>query len=58
MHTESAYDSWTAYGYPEQGMVDRLLRVHIQSLRAFGPWWTLNYNKFLGPTSTSVSVFT
>ena len=26
-------------------MVDRLLRVHIQSQRAFGPWWTLSYNK-------------
>ena len=25
-------------------MVDRLLRVHIQSQRAFGPWWTLSYN--------------
>jgi len=25
-------------------MVDHLLRVHIQSLRAFGPWWTLSYN--------------
>ena len=23
-------------------MVDRLLRVHIQSQRAFGPWWTLS----------------
>ena len=27
-------------------MVDRLLRVHIQSQRAFGPLWTLSYNKF------------
>ena len=44
MHTESAYDGWTAYCYPEQGMVDRLLRVHIQSQRAFGPLWTLSYN--------------
>ena len=44
MHTESAYDGCTAYCYPEQGMVDRLLRVHIQSQRAFGPWWTLSYN--------------
>ena len=26
-------------------MVDRLLRVHIQSQRAFGPWWTLSYIK-------------
>ena len=26
-------------------MVDRLLRVHIQSQRAFGPRWTLSYNK-------------
>ena len=25
-------------------MVDRLLRVHIQSQQAFGPWWTLSYN--------------
>ena len=25
-------------------MVDRLLRVHIQSQRAFGPRWTLIYN--------------
>ena len=25
-------------------MVDRLLRVHIQSQRAFGLWWTLSYN--------------
>ena len=25
-------------------MVDRLLRVHIKSQRAFGPWWTLRYN--------------
>ena len=25
-------------------MVDRLLRVHIQSQRAFGPRWTLSYN--------------
>ena len=25
-------------------MVDCLLRVHIQSQRAFGPWWTLSYN--------------
>ena len=24
-------------------MVDRLLRVHIQSQRAFGPWLTLSY---------------
>ena len=37
MHTESAYDGCTAYCYPEQGMVDRLLRVHIQSQRAFWP---------------------
>ena len=37
MHTDSAYDGCTAYCYPEQGMVDRLLRVHIQSQRAFGP---------------------
>ena len=44
MHTESAYDGWTACCYPEQGMVDRLLRVHIQSQQAFGPWWTLSYN--------------
>ena len=44
MHNESAYDGWTAYCYPEQGMVDRLLRVHIQSQRAFGTWWTLIYN--------------
>ena len=48
MHTESAYDGWTACCYPEQGMVDRLLRVHIQSQRAFGPWWTLSYNNFYG----------
>ena len=27
-------------------MVDRLLRVHIQSQRAFGPRWTLSYNSF------------
>ena len=47
MHTESAYDGWTAYCYPEQGMVDRLLRVHIRSQRAFGPWWTLSYNMSL-----------
>ena len=44
MHTESAYNGCTAYCYPEQGMVDRLLRVHIQSQRAFGPNWTLSYN--------------
>ena len=44
MHTDSAYDGCTAYCYPEQGMVDRLLRVHIQSQRAFGPWLTLSYN--------------
>ena len=44
MHTESAYDGCTAYCYPEQGMVDRLLRVHIQSQWAFGPSWTLSYN--------------
>ena len=44
MHTESAYDGSTAYCYPEQGMVDRLLSVHIQSQRAFGPWWTVSYN--------------
>ena len=44
MHTESAYDGWTAYCYLEQGMVDRLLRVHIQSQRAIGTWWTLSYN--------------
>ena len=44
MHTESAYDGCTAYCYREQGMVDRLLCVHIQSQRAFGPWWTLSYN--------------
>ena len=25
-------------------MVDRILRVHIQSQRAFGPRWTLSYN--------------
>ena len=43
MHTESAYDGCTAYCYPKQGMVDRLLRVHIQSLRAFGPRLTLSY---------------
>ena len=47
MHTESAYDGCTAYCYPEQGMVDRLLRVHIQSQRAFGPWWTLSYNRIM-----------
>ena len=29
MHTESAYNGWTAYCYPEQGMVDRLLRVRV-----------------------------
>ena len=29
-------------------MVDRLLRVHIQSQRAFGPWWTLSYNSPFG----------
>ena len=45
MHIESAYDGWTTYGYPEQGMVDRLLRVHIQSQRAFGPRWNLSYNR-------------
>ena len=28
-------------------MVDHLLRVHIQSQRAFGPWWTLSYNKII-----------
>ena len=44
MHTESAYDGCTAYCYPEQGVVDHLLHVHIQSQRAFGPWWTLSYN--------------
>ena len=47
MHTESAYDGCTAYCYPEQDMVDRLLRVHIQSQRAFGPWWTLSYNMII-----------
>ena len=30
-------------------MVDRLLRVHIQSQRAFGPRWTLSYNKTTSP---------
>ena len=44
MHNESAYDGGSAHCYPEQGMVDRLLHVHIQSQRAFGPWWTLSYN--------------
>ena len=47
MHTESAYDGCTAYRYPEQGIVDRLLCVHIQSQRAFGPGWTLSYNMLL-----------
>ena len=47
MHTESAYDGCTAYCYPEQGMVDHLLRVHIQSRRAFGPRWTLSYNMLM-----------
>ena len=54
MHTESAYDGWTAYCYNEQGMVDRLLRVHIQSRRAFGPWWTLSYN--MGSVNVAGSV--
>ena len=44
MHSESDYDGCTAYCYPKQGMVDRLLRVHIQSQQAFGSWWTLSYN--------------
>ena len=35
MHTESAYDGFTAYCYPEQAMVDHLLRMHMQSQRAF-----------------------
>ena len=55
MHTESAYDGCTAYCYPEQGMVDRLLRVHIQSQRALGPWWTLSYN--MGSVIVAGSVF-
>ena len=44
MHTEYAYDGCTAYCYPEKGMADRLLRVHIQSHQAFRPWLTLSYN--------------
>ena len=35
-------------------MVDRLLRVHIQSQRAFGPWWTLSYN--MGSVNVAGSV--
>ena len=42
MHTDSVDDGCTAYCYPEQCMFDRLLRVHIQSQQAFGPWWTLS----------------
>ena len=44
MQTESTYDGCSASCYPEQGMVDCLLRVHIQSKRAFGPWLTLSHN--------------
>ena len=35
-------------------MVDRLLRVHIQSQRAFGPWRTLSYN--MGSVNVAGSV--
>ena len=58
MHSESAYHGWTAYCYPEQGMVDRLLLVHIQSQRAFGPWWTVSYNKHCASVTGECSILT
>ena len=40
-------------------MVDRLLRVHIQSQLAFGPWWTLSYNMAtMPPTGNPVVLIT
>ena len=44
MHTESDYGGCAAYCYPEQGMADRLLRVHIQSPLGLWVWMTLSYN--------------
>ena len=38
-------------------MVDRLLRVHIQSQRAFGPWWTLSYNRHILPEPRPLGLF-
>ena len=37
-------------------MVDRLLRVHIQSQRAFGPQWTLSYNNVLNMMLSNASL--
>ena len=34
-------------------MVDRLLRVHMQSQRVFGPWWTLSSNMPEGTSKLS-----
>ena len=53
MHAVSAICLWTTvliyntYRYPEQGMADRLLRVHIQSPAGLWAWVTLNYNTML-----------
>ena len=46
MHTESDYDSCTAYCYPEQGMFERLLRVHMQTPERLWAWETLDYNSW------------
>ena len=40
MHTESDYDGYVANCYPEQGMADHLLRVHIQSPMGLWAWMT------------------
>ena len=44
MHTQSDYAGRTAYCYPEQGLVNRLLRVHMQSSAGLWPWMTLDYD--------------
>ena len=43
MHTESAYDGRVAFCYPEQGMAERLLHVHILSPVGLWAWMTLGF---------------
>ena len=47
MHTESDYAGCAPYLYPERGMADRLLCVHIQSPVGLWAWMTLSYNSLL-----------
>ena len=44
MRTKSDYVGRTAYCYPEQGMVDRLLCGHMQIPEGLWAWETLDYN--------------